>query len=124
AAGGDERFRCTCPAELAAVEAIAACRGLRVHAREIRVDRGARRGCRAEARELRMVAIAARAPAQHRLREQRLAPHGGQAGAVEMSWMERPQSHAVGPARSARYDVLRRNTCAAARSPGACRSQV
>src|SRR6185312_2924523 len=33
AAGGDERFRCTCPAELAAVEAIAARRGLRVHAR-------------------------------------------------------------------------------------------
>src|SRR5690349_9618173 len=69
--------------DLRAIERITAPLGLLQHRVEISVDGGARRGVRTEALELRMVPIAARASAKHRLREQPLAPERHQPARVE-----------------------------------------
>ena len=49
---------------------------------------------RAKPCELRVMAVALRAPAQYRLREQRLAPQRHQALRVEIARMEGPEAQA------------------------------
>src|SRR5690606_35609082 len=84
--------------DLAAVEGIATRRGLRVQAGEVGADCEPRRGMRMKTLQLRVPGVAARLPAAHRARQQRLAPRRPQAPAVEVSGMERPQAADVAPA--------------------------
>lgn len=67
------------PADAPPVEAQSARERLVAHGAQISRDAGARRGLAQEAHELRMCAVAARAPGEHRLREQGLTPEGTQA---------------------------------------------
>ena len=43
--------------------------------------------------QLRVPSVAARAPEQHRLREERFAPQGDEAGGVEVAGMDGPETH-------------------------------
>ncbi len=81
----------TCdPSQLAAREVVAASGRLFVNGREISVDGKTRRRVGAKSLELRMMVVAARPAAQHRLRQQRLAPQCHQPFTVEISGVQRP----------------------------------
>lgn len=80
-------------AELAAVEAVAARQRFGMHRRQVRVDRGQRLGVFTEALQLRVVLVAARLAAQHRTRQQGLAPERDQALRIEVPGVEGPEAH-------------------------------
>ena len=78
--------------DLPAIKGVATPRRLGMDRGEIGVDGGAGRWVSAKPFELWMMAIALRAPAQHRLRKQCLAPQRNQALRIEISRMDGPES--------------------------------
>src|SRR5262245_55854777 len=66
-------------------ESVAAGRRLRVHQPQVTRDAGDGPRLGAKARELWMMLVAARAPAQHRLRQQSLAPQRAEPAGVEIA---------------------------------------
>jgi hypothetical protein len=81
------------PAELGAIEAVAAPRRLLADHGQVRVEARHRAPAAAKALELGMPAVAARGPAEHGAREEPLAPDGHEPGGIEVSWMQAPETH-------------------------------
>jgi PhnB protein len=88
--------------QLVAIEPVAAALGLVAHRREVRVERSERPRAGAEARELRVARVAAGGAAEHGAREQAFAPHGHEAGGVEIARVQAPEAH--GSASVTRFD--------------------
>ncbi len=81
------------PAYFRAREAIAAPDGLRVYMSQIFGNASGRRFRSAKSFELRMLPVSARPAAEHRLGKQTLAPQRHQPLAIEVFWMQAPESH-------------------------------
>src|SRR3954462_12618760 len=94
--------RAMASSDLGPAEAVSAAVRFRQHGAQICVDRRKWIVVRAKARELRMVAIAARFPAQDRACEQSLAPHGDKTLGVQVAGMQRPEPRRASPRPAAR----------------------
>jgi hypothetical protein len=75
------------------IEVVSASRGFVVN--NLKVRRDGLRGIAGllESQELRMVKISVRSASQYRLRQQRFPPERDETAGIEISGMERPQSH-------------------------------
>jgi hypothetical protein len=71
--------------DLAGIEGVATARCFRLHGAQVRRECAERVGALQETDQLRMVPIAARASAQHGLRQQRLTPQGDQSFRVQVT---------------------------------------
>jgi hypothetical protein len=87
------RAQAAARAQLAAIEAVAACRRFVDDRVQVAVDRRDRRAAVTEPIELRVSPVAARRAAQHGARQQALAPDGDQRLPVQVPGMERPEPH-------------------------------
>jgi hypothetical protein len=78
---------------LSSIEVVSASRGFVVN--NLKVRRDGLRGIAGllESQELRMVKISVRSASQYRLRQQRFPPERDETAGIEISGMERPQSH-------------------------------
>ena len=81
------------PVDAGDVEAVASVGGLARDGLEVGAHGGDGVRLGAEAFELAVLAVPPRAPGEHRLREQALAPAGGQALPVEISRVQGPDPH-------------------------------
>src|SRR5690606_16359579 len=80
-------------ADLAAVEAVAACVGLLRERREEVADRARRIRLAPEADQLRVIRVPAPGVVDHGLREEGLPPAGDEPRAIEVARVQRPEPH-------------------------------
>jgi hypothetical protein len=78
---------------LRGVEAVPAGARLVDDSREVALERGQGLGAGTEALELRVVAVAARLPAEHGSSQEPLAPQGDEASGVKEAGVEGPEAH-------------------------------
>lgn len=90
---GPRRRGLPAPVDARGVEGIAATLRLGIDLLEIASHGGGWRGTCPKALELRVGAVAAGAPCEHRLREKRLAPECNEAPRIQVAGMEAPESH-------------------------------
>jgi hypothetical protein len=76
------------------LELVAAPRSFLLHRVQVRGDAPERRQVGPESGQLRVMPVSLRPAPKHRLRQQALAPQRDQAAAVQISWVEGPDSHA------------------------------
>jgi len=79
--------------DLAAVERITASRRFGMNASQVGTDRRTRRSLAVKTLELRVISIAAGVSAQHGSSQQRFSPQCDKALRIEVSRMQRPESH-------------------------------